>query len=336
MRINIMGNKDLGGKDSNAIGKSPRGGPLKNFFEMFKESKLSEGWSIGTMNSLFSDVSKLDNWMLEKGLGDISRLGPKRLGAFQVWLSRVHGKAPGYPKTKLSLGSKQRVIANLRSFLSWCHHAGHTVSDLSGYLVLPKLPRPLPKDVPTLKEIATVIRTQRKKKSPEGMRNAALVSVLFACGLRRGEASRLKLEDIDLSERHVRVLKSKNGKGRTTVIAPWAVNVLQEYLDHGRPLLETSDSSGRVFLKLRGHPVRPKDINDVFPLICEESSLERPVTPHALRHAFCLYLLKGGASPKVVSALAGHKINMTARYTQLTDKDLEKVIRKSHPRGKRK
>lgn len=235
----------------------------------------------------------------------------------------------------MALASKQRIVANIRSFLGWCFRSGRLPADLSAHLPLPRLPKPLPRDIPSLKEIAQLIRSQRAKATPIGCRNAALVCVLFACGLRRAECAALRIDDLDLAQREVRVTSGKGGRGRVTVIAPWAAKVVEEYLGKGRPGLAAQDSTNRLFLLPSGRPLPPHQINRLFPLLCEDAGIRREIKPHALRHAFCLALLRGGASIRVVAALAGHRIGQTSRYTPLTNADLAKVVARAHPRGKR-
>src|SRR5208283_2057169 len=101
----------------------------------------------------------------------------------------------------------------IRSFLRWAYKSGHSPTDLSRWLVIPKLPDPLPRDIPSLKEIADIIRAQRTNGDSLALRNAAIISLLFACGLRRKELCDLKLQDIDLAEREVRVARGKGGRG---------------------------------------------------------------------------------------------------------------------------
>jgi site-specific recombinase XerD len=230
---------------------------------------------------------------------------------------------PGNRRIRLSLASKAKVIANLRSFLKWAYAANVVSSDLSRHLVIPRLPKPLPRDIPSLKEIATLIRTQRQNGNH---RAAAVISILFASGLRRQEVADLNVQDVDLHEREVRVVSGKGSRGRTVFMAVWARDVVAEYL-------RLQPQKNRLFVRDSGHNLTGDDVGKIVKAASADAGLD--IAPHALRHAFCLYLLKGGASIRVVNELAGHKkLSVTARYTKLTVSDLQQVVRRSHPRGR--
>lgn len=130
------------------------------------------------------------------------------------------------------------------------------------------------------------------------------------------------------------MVSGKGGDGRTVPLAQWAGELLARYL-RVRPGLPKAQESALLFLQDDGKAMTGDTVYDLMKTACREARLGRVVWPHALRHAFCLALLKGGASIRVVNELAGHlHLNHTARYTQLTVGDLSQVVRKSHPRGK--
>jgi site-specific recombinase XerD len=202
------------------------------------------------------------------------------------------------------------------------------MSPLQSNLPLPRLSKPLPKDVPSLKELGRLLRFLKSK----GRRlDAAIIATLFACGLRRQELIDLKPEDYDAKESEVRVKSGKGGKGRTVPIIPWAAKLLTEYIEKERPSESQVD---RLFLASNGKPLTGDMVGNRVKKACRDAGLKDTFSPHTLRHAFCIYLLRGGAGLRVVNELAGHtKLSATARYTRLTPSDLQNAVRKTHPRS---
>jgi len=333
-----MCNREMQEKNEFAIRNSEGGGPdFLKLLDQYNDFALAKGLALSTVKAVRHDVAKLSKWMAEQKIPDLSNLGPKQLQAFQVWLSKHPFPKGRNQKSSLSVASRAKSIANIRSFLKWAFRAEITPSDLSKHLIIPRTPKPLPRDIPTLQQIAKLIRSQPRRRDRTGIpsRNAALISTLFACGLRRQECADLKLDDIDLVNREVRVVMSKNGKGRTVPMVAWARDLLAHYLSDGRPRLENEESVGAVFLRANGKPINADDVDSILREASQKAKLTPKVQPHALRHAFCLHLLKGGASIRVVQCLAGHKkLSITSRYTKLTTLDLARVMKKSHPRGK--
>ena len=332
-----MARKKIQSKDAVAIGKSQGRGPLCFFIDQYRDYAFAKGLAAGTVKAVRHDVAKLSKWMTAKKIRSLTDLGPKRLQAFQLWLGRAKFGIQSQPRSRLSSSSKAKVIANLRSFLAWAYHAEHTATDLSKCLPIPKTPKPLPRDIPTLQRIATLIRRQPYKRDRSGThrRNVAIIATLFACGLRRQECAGLLVDDFSHDDREVRVRIGKGQHGRTVPIAPWARDLLADYLRRGRPRLETEASEGRLFLRDNGKPMTGDDVGLVMQEVCRRAKVSPVVQAHTLRHAFCYYLLKGGCSSRIVQEAAGHrKYAATARYLKMTTKDLAKVVKKSHPRGR--
>lgn len=325
-------NKELAPKsDFNA----PHANDILILFPQYREAALARGLTAGTTASVRCDVNKLAAWMSEREIASVEHLGSKQLKDFQNWLAAYVYSVPGKPKDRMKAATRAKSIANIRSFLKWCYRTERTALDLSRHLVTPRTPQPLPRDIPRPKDVATLIRAQlrRRRNRPEGLRNAAMLAILFACGLRRKELVSLKLEDVDIDEREVRVVAGKGNRGRTVPMAPWARDLAKAYLKDGRAAIHKgAQDNGPFFIRPDGKGIHPDQLNRIFPSWCRQARLGRRLTPHAFRHAFCVYLLKGGASIRVVNELAGHqKLSVTARYTRLTTGDLARVMEKSHP-----
>ena len=323
--------KPLREKDPFAVPKSAGTAPTTDsVLSFYREALLALGRSPQNLRKVESDLNKLFSFL---GGADVSTLTPKRLQDFQIWLAKTPMTTPRKRRAMLSAGARAHVAASVRSFLRWCYKAGVLAADFSSHIVVPKVADALPRDIPTLKELATLIRSQRSTGTKLGLRNAAVLSVLYAAGLRKGELVALNLQDVNFQEREVRVTQGKSGAGRTVPIAAWALAVLADYLEQARPKLLHTPTE-RLFLGSRDEPLSAGGVDWILKTACNDAGL-RYINPHALRHAFCVHLLKNGAGIRIVSALAGHKsLNSTVRYTRLNVSDLQQVVRKSHPRGR--
>jgi site-specific recombinase XerD len=304
--------------------------PIAKLVPDFRAAMLALGRSANGLRTVACDVNKLARFM---GKAELSAVTPKRLEEFMSWLkTKPMSDTWGNP-IMLSVVGRARTIADVRTFLKWAYRSGHAPADLSRHLLIPRLPRPLPRDIPTLSEMAELIRSQSRRSDALGLRNAAVIAMLFATGLRRDELARLTLKDVDLKEREVRVNQGKGNRGRMALFSVWARDVLVRYLKEARPKLSKTGTD-RLFLNYTGEPSAGQDLTAALKLACTEANLKK-FTPHSLRHAFCLQLLKGGAGIRVVNELAGHKmLKFTARYTRLSVSDLQQVIGKSHPLGR--
>jgi site-specific recombinase XerD len=304
--------------------------PIAKLIAPFRDAMLALGRSANGLRTVVCDVNKLARFA---GRTELSAVTPNRLEEFMSWLKSTPMQDTWGNPVLLSVAGRARTIADVRGFLRWAYRAGHTPTDLARHLLIPRLPRPLPRDIPSLGEITELIRRQKQRGDTIGLRNAAVIAMLFATGLRRDELARLTLKDVDLKEREVRVNCGKGGRGRLALFSVWARDVLVRYLKESRPKLSKTGTD-RLFLNYTGEPSAGQDLTAALKLACTEANLKK-FTPHSLRHAFCLQLLKGGASIRVVNELAGHKmLKFTARYTRLSVSDLQQVVGKSHPLGR--
>jgi integrase/recombinase XerC len=176
---------------------------------------------------------------------------------------------------------------------------------------------------------------------PLGMRDAAILEVLYGGGLRRSEVMALKVSSVDLEEGQLLVW-GKGSKERVALLGNPAILALRRYLAVGRPQLLAKPSvvsqkpSNILFLNRQGRPISsPKTISDILDKYTRQVELPRRVTPHTLRHSFATHLLEGGADLRSVQALLGHEnLQTTTLYTQVTLGHLRGVVSNAHPRAR--
>lgn len=229
----------------------------------------------------------------------------------------------------LSMRSIQRSLVVLRGFFRFLRAEGHLKEDPLEDLPLPSYPRKLP-DVIGREEVERLL-SQPDPSTPLGVRDAALLELLYGTGIRVSEASDLKLDSLQMELGYL-LVKGKGGKERIVPFGEYARERLRGYLEKGRPALVRGRDPGYLFLNPRGKRLSRQGIWKVIKKYALMAGIER-VTPHTLRHSFATHLLQGGADLRVVQLLLGHAdISTTQIYTAIGIEYLKAVHRRFHPR----
>ncbi|HEY5487542.1 MAG TPA: site-specific tyrosine recombinase [Candidatus Limnocylindrales bacterium] len=238
----------------------------------------------------------------------------------------------------------RRRTASLRGFYRFCFAEGLIATDIASHLDLPRQPRLLP-DVLSVEEVERLLET-RTDATPIGIRDRALLELLYASGLRISEAVGLDRDELSLEEGLVRVV-GKGDKERQVPVGEIAVDWLRRYTAEVRPaLLESWTSSpvhadtrtrargGPVFLSIRGARLDRRRAWEMLRFAARSAGLSAGISPHTLRHSFATHLLEGGADLRIVQELLGHaSISTTQLYTHLTGERIKDIYARAHPRA---
>ncbi len=263
--------------------------------------------------------------------GDARRRGGER---------GVNGRAADGRTTRgsaLRPTSLRRRTASIRGFYRFAYGEGLIAVDVARHLDLPRQPRLLPETL-SIEETERLLEAAGDESSPRGLRDRALLELLYAAGLRISEALRLDREDLSLEGGFVRVI-GKGDRERLVPIGEVAIVWLSRYLDEVRPawlsLSHVAPSrGGPVFLTERGRRLARQQAWAVVKRAAASSGTGDRVTPHTLRHSFATHLLEGGADLRVVQELLGHaSISTTQLYTHLTGERIREVYARAHPRA---
>jgi integrase/recombinase XerD len=183
-------------------------------------------------------------------------------------------------------------------------------------------------------EVAAVIDAP-PPGSPPGVRDRAILELLYGAGLRVSELTGLDVDDVDLDEGAVRVL-GKGSKERDVPIGRMARDAVDAYLRTARPALASARSRGALFLNTRGGRLTRQSCARLLAEHARAAGIRRTVTPHDLRHSFATHLLEGGADVRVVQELLGHaSVATTQIYTLVTTEHLRATYDMAHPRARR-
>jgi integrase/recombinase XerC len=241
------------------------------------------------------------------------------------YLGHLHG---GYKKTTIA-----RKLSAIRSFFYFLEKKGLGRGNPAADIPTPKLGKYIPAYLPVDEMFRLLDGPDREK--PLGMRDLAILEVLYSCGIRVSELAGLNLSSIDFDQRLVKVL-GKGNKERIVPIGQYALKAIKNYMEaifslRKRTGGDTQDSP--LFINFRGGRLSTRSIARMIKKYEKEQGLMTEITPHGLRHTFATHLLDGGADLRSVQELLGHaSLSTTQKYTHVSLDRLMAVYDKSHPR----
>jgi integrase/recombinase XerC len=278
-----------------------------------------------TVRAYLGDVAGMLEHAVALGHTDLRSLDLRTL---RSWLAKQ--QTLGKARTTMA-----RRATAVRVFTSWAHRTGRSDSDPGAALGTPKAHKPLPpalnaSDARALLEAAAV---RADDGSPVGVRDVAILELLYATGIRVGELCGLDIDDVDRSRRVVRVF-GKGSKERTVPYGVPADRALGTWLETGRPRLFTPGAGAALFLGARGKRIDQRAVRTLVHARIADVPDAPDIGPHGLRHTAATHLLEGGADLRTVQELLGHaSLSTTQIYTHVTNERLRQAYRLAHPRA---
>lgn len=284
--------------------------------------RLERGRGIHTVGAYRRDAESLARDCTARGVVHPAEVD---LRVLRAHLARLAGQ--GYARATLA-----RRASSLRSFFAFLHRRGVIADDPAGGLRTPQVGRHLPR-VLRVDEVARLMAAPDADQ-PTGLRDRALLELLYASGARVAEACGLAVADADLVAGMVR-LTGKGDKQRLVPLGGPAVEALRAYLGGGRPHLVAGAPTSALFLGVRGGQLGTRDARTIVTRAGLLAGVGH-VTPHTLRHSAATHLLEGGADLRMVQELLGHaSLATTQRYTHLSRGRLQEIHAAAHPRARR-
>ncbi len=278
--------------------------------------------SENTLRAYASDLESYCSWIEREGYAPLS-ISHR---ALRAWLFEQN-------KAHYSTRTINRRLSAVRGLYKWLVSMGYTTQDNARAITSPKIDRRLPHTI-SHEELISLIESCNDE-SPQGIRDRALLELLYASGARISEISRLNIEDIIFASKQVRLL-GKGSKERLVPLYDAALIALKTYLDTARPQLVSTKyrEDKALFLSKRGRRMSADALRSTFKRYAAQAGLDTSVTPHATRHSFATELLSGGADLRSVQELLGHSsLSTTQIYTHLSVERLKDAMRHAHPRG---
>lgn len=281
---------------------------------------LEEGLSRQTLGAYRSDLAGTSRFLAARG-STLSAATREDLRAYLAHRESAHAK----PRTAA------RLLSTLRRFYRWLLREEGREADPTALLDSPKLPRALPKSLS--EEQVERLLAAPDTASAQGLRDRAMLEVLYATGLRVSELVGLTLSQMSLNQGLVRVI-GKGDKERLVPLGEEAVAWVYRYLGEARGSLLRRRPTDAVFVTARGGPLTRQAFWHNLKRYARRAGIEVALSPHTLRHAFATHLLNHGADLRVVQMLLGHAdLSTTQIYTQVARARLQELHARHHPRG---
>lgn len=291
---------------------------------------VERGLSPNTLQSYRRDLRRYHAFLRRR---DIHRPDEVDEATVRSFLASLSASTYGADERPYAARSVSRTLSAVRSFHRFLLREGTTTRDPAAGVRQPKLPRSLPHPL-SVDEVGRLLDAPRSDTTV-GLRDRALLELLYGSGLRVSELVGLDVDDVDLEEGAVRVL-GKGGKEREVPLGRFGRDAVAAWLGRARPEFAAGLSRGALFLNQRGGRLTRQSVNRLLATNVRAAGIERRVTPHSLRHSFATHLLEGGADVRVVQELLGHaSVATTQIYTLVTEEHLREVYYTSHPRARR-
>ena len=231
----------------------------------------------------------------------------------------------------LSPRTVARKLAVVRSFYRFAQRQWWRSDNPAGRLLAPRF-RPLLPRTLTMDEAHDLVESAQQTSGRLGLRNWALLEMLYGAGLRSQEAVSLNLGDVDMTTCFVRV-QGKGGKERVVPFGRKAREALDNYMLNLRPNLVRSRTNA-LFVNYRGTRLTTRSVRRIVKIVLVRAALQRNVSPHWLRHSFATHMLMNGADLRVIQELLGHSLLRTTQlYTLISQEHIAQVYQNSHPRA---
>lgn len=282
--------------------------------------KLERNYSENTLDAYMSDLQKL-----------LDYVGSEGLQILDVKLDDLRNFVAALVDIGISARSQGRILSGVRTFYTFLILDGYIEDDPTELLEWPKIGEHLP-EVLSVEEVDRLEQACDLSKW-EGQRNRTIIEVLFSCGLRVSELINLRLSDLFLTEKFIRVM-GKGKKERLVPISESAVKELQYWFMDRNLMKIKPGEEDFVFLNRRGGHLTRMMIFTIVRRLAEAAGIEKTISPHTLRHSFATALLEGGANLRAIQDMLGHeRISTTQIYTHIDMHTLREEILEHHPRN---
>jgi integrase/recombinase XerD len=291
---------------------------------------VEKGFSRNTLEAYRNDLNQFKDFVQERLNGAAGGSNPWQqvdLGLLNEYIADLRGRK-GYRDTTTA-----RKVAAIKSFFSFLALNGMISEDPTESLGSPRVGRTLPKCL-SQEEVSRLLDEASQAGTPESQRDAMILELLYATGLRVSELVSLNVPDIDFQEAYIRCW-GKGSRERIVYLYPKALAELKRYVDTSRKtLLGSRKDETALFVNHRGERLTRQWVWNILKTYSKKAGVDERITPHTLRHSFATHLLQNGASLRHVQELLGHSsISTTQVYTHLSNHHLRQEYEKSHPRA---
>jgi integrase/recombinase XerD len=313
-------------------GVAPRSDPLaghpwQGYLHAYLDWSRATGRTAQTVSTRERAIRRFIQWCLERGLNAPQDITLPILERYQHALV-LYRKRDG---ESLTHGSQQTLLAPLIGFFKWLARSRHILYNPASELVLPRLPRRLPQQVLSIAEVELIL-TQPDVNTPSGVRDRAMLELLYSAAIRRMELVQLQRFDLDTQQGTLRVRQGKGNKDRMVPVGDRACAWLTKYLNEVRAVLIAANDDGTLFLTDFGEPFAKNRLGDLVRRYIKRAGLHVTGSCHLFRHACATHMLEAGCDIRFIQALLGHSdLATTEIYTQVSIRKLKEIHTATHP-----
>lgn len=281
--------------------------------------------SPNTTDSYISDVTFYLDFLSKKMIDDVNLI---KADDITLFIGRL--KKNGYTSSSIS-----RYLSSIKSFHKFLHLERLVQTNVASLVACPKVDKKLPV-VLSIEEV-TALLDHLGKDSIYQERNIVMMELLYATGLRVSELLTLKLSNLHLTSKIIKIM-GKGSKERIVPVNDYAIKLLRDYIVNTRPkLIKSAKDPGYLFLNNRGQAMTRQGFFKILRTACQEAGITKEVSPHTLRHSFATHLLEAGTDLRLIQELLGHEdIATTQIYTHLNMKKIKEIYQEAHPRERSK
>ncbi len=285
------------------------------------------GYSQWTVHHRRSYLGYLVGWCSERGIDAANELTRLVLERYQKSVAHQL-KADGSP---LSFHAQHLRLTAVKALCQWLARQRILLYNPASELELPRLGRRLPRAVLTASEVETLLNVP-DVRTPRGVRDRAILEVLYSTGLRRSEVIRLTVYAVDFERGTLLVDQGKGKKDRFVPIGERALAWMRLYLEEVRPALAIAPDDGTLFLTKYGRPFSPNGMSTLVRRLIDSAKLGKSGSCHMLRHAMATVMLENGADVRFIQQMLGHaSVRTTQIYTHVAIRTLKAVHQATHP-----
>ena len=279
---------------------------------------LSTGASKNTLAAYRSDLKIFNKWLAGKSF-------------ISVKSKHIQDYFSDRQKDNISSSTQARILTCLHSFYEYLLANQLIKKDPTEQLSQPKLEKKLPVFL-NIQEVEKLLEAP-SSSSLFGQRDRAMLELLYSCGLRVSELINLSYHNINLKEEFIRI-HGKGNKERVLPMGEMAIDYLMKYETNARPMFLKNGQSDSYFLSNRGSAMSRQNFFYIIKAYANQVGIDKPLSPHSLRHAFATHLVQKGADLRSVQLMLGHSdISSTQLYTHIQNAQLKAQHAKHHPRG---
>ena len=291
---------------------------ILDFINYIKNTKNASG---NTIVSYERDLKKLLSYLSGiQGVTDWESVTSANINSYIQYLER----------RKYAASSISRSIAAIRAFFQYLVREKMISENPAETIRPPKSEKKIP--VILSVDQVTALLSQPDKKTNKGIRDTAMLELLYATGIRVSELINLRVSDVNLNSGSIRCFSKK--RERFIPMYPYAMSILREYMERVRPGLISSAQVEALFVNMGGVRMSRQGFWKIIKYYQNKACIKKDITPHMLRHSFAAHLLENGADLRSLQKMLGHSdISSTLFYTQLVPNSIQDVYRNTHPRA---